>query len=406
LVEKLAERDIREATAVQERVIPKLLEGSDIAFRSATGTGKTFAYLLPIVQAILAVPERGMRGPIALISAPTYELCSQIKAEAEFIGGAFEPKIKASLLTGDANMSRQIDKLKSDKPEIVVGTSARIAQIARMGKLKLKAVKYLVLDEADRLLADELRDTTLTLAAALSSERVTVACSATLPRKAREHLAPLMREGALREELDDEEVLRSMIEHWAFFSEGRKKIQALRSFLLAAKPEKTLVFTDRGGQVGNILGQLRHHGISASGLYGDMDKIERKKAIDDFRAGRATVLVTSDLSARGLDIGGVSHIVELDVPSTADAYAHRAGRTARAGKRGIMATIGDEIDLPRLAALEKKLHIVVQPKDLYGGKISAPEAVDDDAVEAEIPEEKIREKQLPRRLPEKKRGRG
>lgn len=407
LAEKLAERGIREATAVQERVIPKLLAGADIAFRSATGTGKTFAYLLPIMQALDSVPERGQRGPLTVIAAPTYELCAQIKMEAEFLGAAFDLKMKTALLTGDANMTRQIDKLKSDKPEIVVGTAARIAQIARMGKLKLGAVRFLVLDEVDRLLAEELRASTSALVAALPTERITAACSATMTRKAREQVASFMREAALREELEDEEVLRTMIEHWAFFSEGRKKIAALRSFLLAAKPEKALVFTDRGGQIGNILGQLVHHGVNARGLYGDMDKVDRKKAIDDFRSGRAMVMVTSDLAARGLDISGVTHIVELDVPGSAEAYAHRAGRTARAGKRGVMATIGDEIDLPRLAALEKKLRIAVVPKELYGGKIRPVEAIDEDAVEADIPEVADRESETSaRQMPTKKTGRG
>jgi superfamily II DNA/RNA helicase len=279
-------------------------------------------------------------------------------------------------------MTRQIDKLKSDKPALVVGSPGRILQLERMGKLRLRALKALVLDEADRLVADETLDTTRQLCAVLPADRQTIVCSATLPGKARERLAEFMKADSRRENVEDSAILRTMIEHWAFFCEGRKKITLLRSFLAAAKGGKTLVFTDRGGQVGNILGQLRHHGVPATGIYGDMGKVERKKAIDDFRAGRATVMVTSDLSARGLDVPEVTHVVALDVPATAEAYAHRAGRTGRAGRRGIMATFGDELELPRLAALEKKLGITVYPKDLYGGRIVSPQPLDDDAVEA------------------------
>ncbi|GAB1481404.1 hypothetical protein MASR2M78_02190 [Treponema sp.] len=181
-------------------------------------------------------------------------------------------------------------------------------------------------------------------------------------QKARERFKAFLSEDALSEEADDSVVLKTMIEHWAFFSEGRRKIGALRSFILSVKPSKTLVFTDRGGQVGNILGQLRHHGFPATGIYGDMNKVERKKAMDDFRAGRMTILVTSDLASRGLDILDVSHVVALDVPMTGEAYAHRAGRTARAGRRGIMATIGDELELPRLAALEKSSASLSNPR--------------------------------------------
>ena len=393
LVEKLAERGIVEATEVQERTIPLIAAGRDVAFRSATGTGKTFAYLLPILQRLAegetpGVP--GSRGPVVIVCAPTFELCAQIKGEADFLGAAFqgapfERPMKAALLTGDANIARQIDRLKSDKPAVIVGTPGRIIQLEKMGKLKAHAVRYLILDEADRLFSEELKEISTQCISRMPAERTTIACSATLSRKAREKLAPFMKLDSAREDIDDAMVLRTMIEHWALFCEGRKKISELRSFLLAAKPDKTLVFTDRGGQVGNILGQLRHHGVSATGLYGDMDKVERKKAIDDFRAGRAKVLVTSDLSSRGLDIADVTHVVALDVPESPEAYAHRAGRTARAGRRGIMATIGDEIELPRLAALEKKLGIVVYPKVLYAGKIIAPEPIDEDATAEPLP---------------------
>lgn len=414
LTEKLAERGISEATEVQERTIPAVASGADIAFRSATGTGKTFAYLLPLLQKMLA-PERedgtpelqgapAARGAAILIVAPTYELCAQIKAEADFLLSAFENAPKTALLTGDANIARQIDRLKSDKPAVVVGSPGRIVQLERMEKLKLRSVRCLVLDEADRLISDEMRDTTRQLVAALPADRQTVACSATLTRKARERLEEFLRPQALREDVEDAAILRTMIEHWAFYCEGRKKISELRSFLAAAKGEKTLVFTDRGGQVGNILGQLRHHGVNATGIYGDMGKVERKKAIDDFRAGRAKVMVTSDLSARGLDIPEVTHVVALDVPDTPEAYAHRAGRTARAGRRGVMATFGDELELPRLASLEKKLGIAVFPKELYGGKIISPEPVDEDAAEAKLPEEEIQRPKRPARGRPERRG--
>jgi superfamily II DNA/RNA helicase len=169
------------------------------------------------------------------------------------------------------------------------------------------------------------------------------------------------------------EILRDKIEHWAFFCEERDKIGLLRSFLAALRPRKTLVFTGRGAQVGNIVAKLQHHGIPALGLFGDMDRKLRKQAMDDFRRGRSTALVASDLAARGLDIPGITHIVSLDTGEDPDVYVHRCGRTARAGKKGVMASFGDEGEMRRLAKLEKKLGIVVYPKELYGGKLRAPE---------------------------------
>jgi superfamily II DNA/RNA helicase len=270
-------------------------------------------------------------------------------------------------------MGRQIETIKKDRPAVVVGNPGRILQLARMGRLRLREVEALVLDEGDRLVTDELLEETRELAALVNPDRITAACSATMDRKSRERLLPLMGKMVGREEIDEEEIIRDRITHWALWSEGRRKIVTLRSFLAAVKPRKALVFTGRGGEVGNIVSQLQYHKIAAAGLFGDMDKKKRKAALDDFRMDRARVLVSSDLAARGLDIPGISHIIALDVPAGVEAYIHRSGRTARAGKRGIMVTIGDEEEMRRLAALEKKLGITVYPKILSHGGIHAPE---------------------------------
>jgi superfamily II DNA/RNA helicase len=368
-IEKLAGRGILSPTDIQRLVIPPLLSGRNILFRSATGTGKTLAYLLPLLRDF---PEPAGGGTVMLICAPTYELCSQIKKEADFL---LDP-VKAALIIGSAPLGRQIEVLKK-KPPVVVGNPARLAVLARMGKLKPGALRFLVLDEGDRLVSDELFAETRELAGLVRSRRdgascQGAACSATLAPGSRERLIPLLGDAVLTEDADDGEMYRANIEHWAFFSEGRRKLRTLCAFLRAVAAEKILVFTGQGGQVGNILAQLRYHRISSAGLYGDMDKRARKAALDDFRAGRARVLVSSDLAARGLDIPGIGYVVALDVPPDGGGYIHRAGRTARAGGRGVMVTIGDAEELPRLEGIEKKLGLVVYPKLLYGGVIRAP----------------------------------
>jgi superfamily II DNA/RNA helicase len=309
-----------------------------------------------------------------LILAPTYELCSQIKQEAEFLLSGVAA-FKIGLLIGSAAMGRQIENLKKDKPRLLVGNPGRVLQLVKMGKLRLTGLRFLVFDEADRLTADELYGETRELVSLIRGAPQTAACSATLPPHCRERLLPLMgnSNSITVEETSENEILRDKIEHWAFFCEERDKIGLLRSFLAAVHSRKVLVFTGRGAQVGNIVSKLQYHGIPALGLYGDMDKKTRKQAMDDFRRGRAAVLVASDLAARGLDIPDISHIIALDTGDDPDAYIHRAGRTARAGKRGIMATFGDEGEMRRLARLEKKLGIVVYPKELYGGRVCAPE---------------------------------
>jgi len=394
-IDRLSKKHITKPTAVQRLVIPKLLDGKSAVFRSATGTGKTLAYLLPCLQLLSGDTETQCQDPGVLVCAPTLELCSQIKDEIDFL---LEGKngVNVSLVIGSINLSRQIDNLKKNKPRIIVGNPGRLLLLAKMGKLKLRNLNFLVLDEADRLTAAECREETTALARFItaglkrrtgnreqgtgnreqgaSADRrslVIAACSATVSAKTGELLHPLL-EGAEFLETDEQEILRDRISHWAIFSDCRRKNQTLVSFLAAAKPKKTLVFTSRSNDAGKAALILQRKKIAATVLTGGMDKKERKEAMDSFRSGKAPVLVSSDLAARGLDIPGISHVIALDVSEDKEAYIHRAGRTGRAGKKGVMVSIGDEVEMRRLAALEKKLGITVYPKELYEGKVCEP----------------------------------
>ena len=394
---RLAKKTITKPTMVQRLVIPKLLEGKSVIFRSATGTGKTLAYLLPGLQRILNDSCSGdlgaspYQGPRLIVCAPTLELCSQIKNEIDFL---LEEKnnVNVSLLIGSINLSRQIDGIKKTKPLVAVGNPGRLLLLAKMGKLKLKDLRFLVLDEADRLASPECLEETSALARLTAEELkrrvgadrtsktsqtsqhdlVITACSATVSAKTRE-LLHILLEGVELLETDEQEILRDRIAHWAIFSEGRSKNQTLVSFFAAVKPKKTLVFTSRSNDAGKTASILQRKKIAANALFGGMDKKDRKTAIDSFRSGKTSVLVCSDLAARGLDIPGINYVVSLDVSEDKDAYIHRAGRTGRAGKKGVMVSIGDEVEMRRLAVLEKKLGIVVYPKELYEGKVREPE---------------------------------
>jgi superfamily II DNA/RNA helicase len=385
----LAAKGIREATAIQERIIPLLLQAGDsprpLFFSSPTGTGKTFAYLLPLLQRISQAPVSG--GPRLLILAPTLELCAQIKRSLDL----FEPE-RSALLIGSAPLSRQIDGLKKKKPDYIVGNPARILQLAGMKKLRIGGAAFIVLDEGDRLADRELFDDTaavLAAAAAGGNTPALMACSATAPRAGSRFFSlsacfpPVQAaEAAAGGEKPEHSAAWELIAagggvpeniaHWAFFAEERKKISVLRSLLAAAKPKKALVFAADGGRCGNIVSQLQYHHLAAGGIWGGMDKKARKAAIDNFRSGALSILAASDLACRGLDIEGITHVVALDTGDDEGAYLHRCGRTGRAGRRGIMITIGDADDLHRLQKIEKKLKIAVYPKELRGGKIAAP----------------------------------
>ena len=395
-IEKLKERSIVKPTAIQDLVIPCLRERKKILFRSATGTGKTFAYLLPALQTLVAeenvnqnISKKGCN-PLIVICAPTLELCSQIKEEIDFFSPLLAQKYRQTgLLIGSVNIDRQIETIKKTKPLVVVGNPGRLLALAKMGKLKFQNLNFLVLDEADRLTAQECIEDTEELLAIIERESdkenlCLSACSATVGKKTCVQLGTLFADAEIIES-DENEILREKIEHWAIFSEKRRKVQTLRSLLSALKNNgkkkskvKALIFTSRNDEASLILSRLQYHHVSAVGLFGKVNKkpltgAERKAALDLFKEGKVDVLVSTDLAGRGLDIPDITHVISLDVPSDSEVYIHRCGRTARAGKRGVMITVGDETQMRLLASLEKKLKIRVMPKELYQGMICVPQ---------------------------------
>ena len=403
-VKRLEERNIVKATDIQKKIIPRLASGENVFFTSATGTGKTFAYLIPFLNKLNETPEkeiqtRGESGikPRLVIIAPTLELCTQIKNEIDFLLNG--TNLKSSLVIGSVSLDRQIEKIRKTRPDIIVGNPNRLLVLANKKIIRLENIKYLVFDEADRLVSDEMIDDTNELyklikryANKKNAGTVITACSATISSKYKEKLLFILDDNEkYKPEIifvnsDDHEILREKIEHWAIFSEKRRKDQTLRSLLSAIKAKKSkikvLIFTSRGDEAALILTRLQHHHVSASGLIGKVLKKpissqERRESLDSFRQGKIEALVSTDLAARGLDIPGITHVIALDVPADSDVYIHRCGRTARAGKRGTMITIGDETQMFLLASMEKKLKIKVIPKELHYGQICAPQPIEE-----------------------------
>ena len=388
-IKRLEKRNIKEATDIQCKVIPRLIAGESVFFTSATGTGKTFAYLLPLLT-YLTENERTISVPRILILAPTLELCSQISSELEFL--LEDSPIRSFLAIGSISLDRQIENFKKTKPDIVVGNPNRLLLLAQKKILKLNNLYSLIFDEADRLVSDEMINDTSEICSLIrkfskTDKIVLTACSATLNKKCSEKLQTVFFGGGevggvTFIESEDNEILRDKIEHWAIFSEKRRKDQTLRSLLAAIKTKKSrikaLVFTSKGDEAAMVLSRLQYHHVAAAGLFGKVGKnalsgSERKEALNLFRSGSVDVLVSTDLAGRGLDIPNITHVIALDVPSDSEVYIHRCGRTGRAGNRGIMVTIGDETQMRLLSSLEKKLKIRVMPKELYMGKICVPE---------------------------------
>ena len=387
IIQRLNAAGITAPTAVQQKIMPLVAEGKNLMFQSETGTGKTFAYLLPILQRLCEKSQNSNSVRI-LIASPTYELASQIKAQVRLVSD-----VKCALCIGGAPISRQVELLK-EKPQIVIGGPARLLELIHLKKLKADAVETLVLDEADRLLSPELRNDTEGLLErlprrvqlignsatvsdytrkVLQSARDAIDRAASANNSSKETEASGSESGTIEfVTMPTEDVLRKRITHIAIFAERRDKIDTLRSFINAVKPKKLLVFTAKSDQIENIASKLRYRKLECEALSAKIGKQERKAAIDRFRSGKVAILVTTDLASRGLDIPDVTHVVQMDLPQTQDFFIHRAGRTARAGKTGMNCVIGDAFELENFAKLEKKLKIKVYPKILYKGKLLAP----------------------------------
>ena len=356
--EKLKSLNITTPTSVQQNVIPTILENKNVIFQSETGTGKTFTYLLPIIKRI---HETSTNDAIkAIICAPTFELASQIKQAAMSV-----TSLKTALFIGGAPIKRQIESLK-EKPQIIVGTTARLLELIKLKKIKTNNLFTIVFDESDRLIKKETIEDVYDLLKVIPQTTQIIACSATIDEKTKKVFTG---EVIL---MPQEDVLKKNITHWAIYAEQRNKIDTLRKVILAEKPEKALIFTSRADQVENIYSKLNYKNIECVALHAKADKQKRKSAIDKFKSGKIKYLITSDLAARGLDIPGISHVIQMDLPSDNDFFVHRAGRTARAGKKGINLVIGDEYEMNKYALLEKKLGIIVYPKEIYNGKITEP----------------------------------
>lgn len=356
--EKLKSLNITTPTSVQQNVIPTILENKNVIFQSETGTGKTFTYLLPIIKRIHETSTN--EGIKAVICAPTFELASQIKQAAMSV-----TSLKTALFIGGAPIKRQIESLK-EKPQIIVGTTARLLELIKLKKIKTNNLNTIVFDESDRLIKKETIEDVYDLLKLIPQTTQIIACSATIDEKTKKVFTG---EVIL---MPQEDVLKKNITHWAIYAEQRNKIDTLRKVILAEKPEKALIFTSRADQVENIYSKLTYKSIDCVALHAKADKQKRKSAIDKFKSGKIKYLITSDLAARGLDIPGISHVIQMDLPSDNDFFVHRAGRTARAGKKGINLVIGDEYEMNKYALLEKKLGIIVYPKEIYNGKITEP----------------------------------
>ena len=341
-------------TRIQALAAPLLLARRDAFLESETGTGKTFAYLAPAFQVLLSGIGTGRRSgePGMLIITPTQELAVQIGREADKLAAAAGLLLRTVVLLGGTPLDKQAAKLR-ERPDIVVGTLGRLVDLISVGKLKLASLRFLVLDEADRLFAPETEERALGLIKSTPDECARILVSATLPEKMRRAARPFLRD-AVEPQAESDSVLSGNIEHWCFYCDGRKRLDFVRKFEAAVRPERCLVFMSAAARVELATERLASIGLPVAAIHGGMEKEDRRVAIDRFASGEVRYLLTSDLGARGLDIPAVSHIISLDLPDEPTVYTHRAGRTGRAGAKGVSIVLADGVELKRASKVATK----------------------------------------------------
>ena len=351
-------------TSIQSYAIPNILERKDVIAQSPTGTGKTLAYLLPVLNNIdaekLAVQ--------AVILASSQELVMQILAEVQkWSEGS---GIRSASFIGGANVKRQLEKLKKH-PQIAVGTPGRMNELIKQKKLKMHEVKTVVLDEGDQLLVPEHTETIRQIIKSTLSDRQVVLFSATLPQQTVKLAQELTKEAEIITVQKDETIDAAKVDHIYFISEPREKIKLLEK--ISRLPElKALVFVKDIGNLTVLSEKLQFKQIKASVLHSDLNKMERQKALKDFREGKTSMLIATDVAARGLDIQGISHVVHYDFPKDLNQYVHRSGRTGRFGASGMVISLVTEREERELKKYAREFKIQVELKRFHGESIVNP----------------------------------
>lgn len=361
LIEGLHKETIINPTQVQEKAIPLALNNQDLLATAATGSGKTLAYVLPAFERI----DPSSKALHTLVLAPTHELVVQINSVIKRLSKNASIPIRSTTLVGGVNIKRQIEALKS-KPQIIVGTPGRVLELIKMKKVKAHQVKTIVIDEADKLLADSNHETVKAIVKTTLRDRQLVAFSASLHSNTQARAEAMMKEASIINLTSTE--TNTNIDHLCMIVDRRKKIIALRKLLHAIQPEKALVFINRNEMVQEVVSKLNYHHVKTEGIFGNATKPERKKALDAFKSGKSKVLIASDLLARGLDLKGLTHVINLDLPEDLNEYIHRVGRTGRAGQAGTAISLIDEREINDLLAVERHFDVEFTVMELSHGK--------------------------------------
>ncbi|HKP58768.1 MAG TPA: ATP-dependent RNA helicase DbpA [Polyangiales bacterium] len=358
LLQVASELGFAKWTAIQAQAIPVLLSGRDLVGQSKTGSGKTAAFALSILERLRLDQRRTLQ---ALVLCPTRELCAQVAREVRKLGRR-QPGLQVLTLAGGEPLRAQTSALERGVP-IVVGTPGRVLDHLRRGRLQLQQLSTLVLDEADRMLEMGFQEDMEKILDATPRDRQTVFFSATFPISI-ERMSARYQRHPVRVTVEDEPTEQANIRQCYLLTEQPKKLTALHWLLQRHPHEAALVFANQKVSVAEIVAALSDSGIGAASIHGDLEQYERDLVLAKFRNGSTRVLVASDVAARGIDIQNLDLVINFDLPTRQDLYVHRIGRTGRAGRTGAAVSLVNAREKPTLLAYAQALDVSLERLEL------------------------------------------
>ncbi|MFD1123800.1 DEAD/DEAH box helicase [Lentilactobacillus raoultii] len=372
LLSAISKSGFEEATPIQAETIPMVLKGQDVIGQAQTGTGKTAAFALPILQHL----DFSNPNVQALIISPTRELAIQTQEEVYRLGK--DEHAKVQVVYGGADIRRQINALKSH-PQVIVGTPGRILDHISRHTLKLDHVKTLVLDEADEMLNMGFLDDIESIIKQVPDDRQTLLFSATMPPQIKRVGVQFMKDPK-QVKIKAKELTTDLIDQYYVRVKEYEKFDTMTRFFDVQDPEVTIVFCRTKRRVDEVSKGLEARGYNAAGLHGDLTQARRTEIMNEFKRGKVDILVATDVAARGIDISGVTHVYNYDIPQDPDSYVHRVGRTGRAGKHGVSITFTTPNEMDYLHEIEKLTKVRMLPlkppteQEAFVGQLNAAES--------------------------------
>ncbi len=371
LLRGLEDADYTTPTPIQAKAIPLLLDGYDLLGIAQTGTGKTAAFTLPLLHNLEEDNERPRpRCARALILAPTRELAIQISESIKTYGRHM--RMRQTVVMGGVGKRPQADALKRGV-DVLIATPGRLIDLLSDGHVDLCRCEYLIVDEADRMLDMGFIRDVRRIVAELPDERQTLLFSATMPAEIARLAQEILFEPE-RVEIAAKSVAVERIDQRVHHLDAGVKSARLAHLLDTPDFQKVIVFTRTKRGADRVVKQLGRGGVAAEALHGNKSQNARQRALDNFREGRSRVLVATDIAARGIDVGGVTHVINYEMPNEPESYVHRIGRTARAGAGGIAISFCDPSERKNLRSIERLINrpLTVSGEDMSSGERTSP----------------------------------